>query len=145
MAEEMGMKNIFIFGMLWDDVEKLKRDGYDANKYYNANPELKLCVDQIANGFFSPQNPKEFSHIADILLKWDRFFTLADFDAYIKSQDKVNETYLVGLCGGRIRFDLFIFLDTFKLEVSCNFFLTESRALDKNGNSQYCLIRKILQ
>lgn len=95
MAEEMGEENMFIFGMRCDDVDKLKRDGYNARQYYDANPELKLCVDQIANGFFSPQNPKEFTHIADILLQWDRFYCLADYDAYIKCQDKVNETYAV--------------------------------------------------
>jgi len=94
MAEEMGEENIFIFGMRVDDVEKLQAAGYDANKYYTANPELKLCIDQIQNGFFSPKNPKEFSQIVDILLKWDRFYTLADYDDYIKAQEQVNETYL---------------------------------------------------
>lgn len=95
MAEEMGEDNIFIFGMRVDDVEKLKASGYDARKYYEANPELKLCIDQIQEGFFSPQNPKEFQFIADILLKYDRFLSLADFDAYIKAQEKVDATYLV--------------------------------------------------
>lgn len=94
MAEEMGNENIFIFGMTVDEVEALKVAGYDAYKYYNANPELKLCVDQIQNGFFSSGNPDEFKDIADVLLKWDRFYLLADFADYIKCQDKVNETYL---------------------------------------------------
>ncbi len=72
MAEEMGNENIFIFGMTVDEVEKLKKAGYDANKYYKTNPELKLCVDQIQNGFFSRDAPDEFKDIADVLLKWDR-------------------------------------------------------------------------
>ena len=41
MAEEMGMDNIFIFGMKEDEVEDLKRRGYNAFDYYNANVELK--------------------------------------------------------------------------------------------------------
>jgi len=94
MAEEMGEENMFIFGMRVPEVEKLKCDGYNALQYYNANPELKLCIDQITNGFFSPQNPKEFVFIGDMLLQWDRFYCLADYDAYIKCQDQVNETYL---------------------------------------------------
>lgn len=93
MAEEMGNENIFIFGMTVDEVEALKKSGYDAYKYYNANPELKQCIDQIQNGFFSPNNPSEFKDIADILLKWDRFYLLADYADYIKVQDKVSETY----------------------------------------------------
>lgn len=72
MAEEMGKENIFIFGMTVDEVENLKQSGYDVYKYYNAIPELRQCVDQIQNGFFSRGNPNEFKPIADLLLKWDR-------------------------------------------------------------------------
>ncbi|CAH1738158.1 unnamed protein product [Aphis gossypii] len=94
MAEEMGDENIFIFGMNVDEVELLKRKGYNAYTYYESIPELKQCVDQIQNGFFSPNNHDEFKDIVDVLLKWDRFFLLADYQDYIKAQDKVNETYL---------------------------------------------------
>lgn len=95
MAEEMGMENIFIFGMNVDEVEALKKKGYNAYDYYNANPELKQVVDQIQNGFFSPENPDEFKDLADILLKYDRFFLLADYDSYIKKQDEVSAVYEV--------------------------------------------------
>ena len=94
MAEEMGSENIFIFGMNVDEVELLKRKGYNAHTYYESIPELKQCVDQIQNGFFSPNNRDEFKDIVDVLLKWDRFFLLADYQDYIKAQDKVNETYM---------------------------------------------------
>lgn len=72
MAEEMGPENMFIFGMNVDEVELLKRKGYNAYTYYESIPELKQCVDQIQNGFFSPNNPDEFKDIVDVLLKWDR-------------------------------------------------------------------------
>jgi len=98
MMEEMGEENIFIFGMRVDDVEALKTAGYDAMVYYNRNPELKQCVDQIRGGYFSPSKPEEFHHLADILLKWDRFYTLADYDEYIKCQDRVNQVYAVSSC-----------------------------------------------
>lgn len=95
MMEEMGRDNIFIFGMTVDEVEELKKRGYNAWDYYNSNPELKQVVDQIQNGFFSPGNPDEYKDIADILLKYDRYFLFADYEAYIKSQDKVSEIYQV--------------------------------------------------
>ena len=41
MAEEMGMDNIFIFGMTVDDVDHLQAKGYDGTLYYNENAELK--------------------------------------------------------------------------------------------------------
>ncbi|KAJ8919353.1 hypothetical protein NQ315_003938 [Exocentrus adspersus] len=93
MAEEMGLDNIFIFGMNVDEVEELKKKGYNAYDYYNSNPELKQVVDQIQNGFFSPGNPDEFKDLADILLKYDRFFLLADYESYIKKQEEVNAVY----------------------------------------------------
>lgn len=93
MAEEMGLDNIFIFGMKEDEVEDLKKRGYNAFDYYNANAELKQVIDQIGSGFFSPQNPDEFKDIYNNLMYHDRFFCLADYDAYIAAQDKVNETY----------------------------------------------------
>lgn len=95
MAEEMGNENIFIFGMTNDEVEALKKKGYNAYDYYSSNPDIKQCIDQIQGGFFSPSNPNEFQHIADILLKWDGYFLLADYEAYIKAQDKVSATYQV--------------------------------------------------
>ncbi|KAL3267100.1 hypothetical protein HHI36_011240 [Cryptolaemus montrouzieri] len=93
MAEEMGLDNIFIFGMTVEEVEALKKKGYNANDYYSTNPELKQVVDQIQNGFFSPENPNEFRDLSDILMKWDRFFLLADYEAYIKKQDEVGAVY----------------------------------------------------
>lgn len=95
MAEEMGRENIFIFGMTVEEVEELKKKGYNAYDYYNSNPDIKQVVDQIQNGFFSPSNPSEFQDLADILLKWDRFFLLADYEDYIRTQDEVGRVYEV--------------------------------------------------
>jgi len=95
MAEEMGNENIFIFGMTVDEVEALKRKGYNAYDYYNKLPEAKQCIDQIQGGFFSPNNPDEFRDVADVLLKWDRFLSLADYESYIKMQDYVSQIYQV--------------------------------------------------
>jgi starch phosphorylase len=94
MMEEMGLENIFIFGMKVNEVEDLKKRGYDAYTYYNRNPELKQAIDQMRSGFFSPNEPDAFHDLVDILLKYDRFLTLADYDDYIKCQDRVNEVYL---------------------------------------------------
>lgn len=94
MAEEMGEENIFIFGMRVEEVEALGKAGYNAMDYYNKNPELKEVIDMIQSGFFSPLNPSEFQDLVDVLLKYDRFYLFADYEDYIKAQDKVNETYL---------------------------------------------------
>merc|ERR1719381_456924 len=93
MAEEMGMENIFIFGMTVDEVEKLQADGYDALTYYNANPELKQVIDMINSGYFSQGNKDTFKNVTDMLLNHDRFLTLADYESYITAQDQVSNAY----------------------------------------------------
>jgi len=93
MAEEMGMENIFIFGMTVDEVDALNKKGYNALDYYNANKELKQVIDMIQSGYFSKGNPDAFKDVTDNLLYHDRFLTLADFDAYVTAQDKVSATY----------------------------------------------------
>ncbi|XP_046379399.1 glycogen phosphorylase, muscle form-like [Haliotis rufescens] len=93
MREEMGADNIFIFGMTVDDVEELNKRGYNARSYYESNPELKQVLDQINNGYFSPENPDLFKDVFNNLVNDDRFRLLADYDAYIKCQDEVNDLF----------------------------------------------------
>lgn len=93
MREEMGPENIFIFGMNEDEVNNLAKSGYNAWDYYNKLPEAKQAIDQINSGFFSPSNPGQFHDLTNVLLNHDRFFLLADFESYIKCQDRVSNMY----------------------------------------------------
>lgn len=90
MRKEMGEENIYIFGMTVEEVAKLKADGYDPKSFYEANAELKQALDQVAEGFFSPDCPDRFKDIVDSLLEHgDRFCVLADFEAYVACQDQI--------------------------------------------------------
>ncbi|KAL6098590.1 pygm [Pungitius sinensis] len=93
MAEEAGDGNLFIFGMLVDDVEALDKKGYNAQEYCNRLPELKQAMDQISGGFFSPKQPDLFKEIVNMLMHHDRFKVFADYEDYIKCQEKVNALY----------------------------------------------------
>ena len=97
MAEEAGLENMFIFGLKEKEVNELKRKGYNAHEYYNRIPELKLAIDQIDSGYFSPNDRNEFKDLVNVLLNHDRFLTLADYEAYIQCQEKVSATYMVSL------------------------------------------------
>jgi starch phosphorylase len=68
MAEEVGRENIFIFGMTVEEVEALKSRGYNPREFYEKNSELKLALDQIQGGFYSPEDPNLFHDIIDVLL-----------------------------------------------------------------------------
>uniref|UniRef100_A0A8D3BXR1 Alpha-1,4 glucan phosphorylase n=1 Tax=Scophthalmus maximus TaxID=52904 RepID=A0A8D3BXR1_SCOMX len=93
MAEEAGEENLFIFGMRVEDVAEMDKVGYDAMTYYKTIPELKQVMDQITGGFFSPNNPELFKDLTNMLFKHDRFKVFADFDDYVKSQEKVSLLY----------------------------------------------------
>jgi starch phosphorylase len=41
---------------------------YHAREFYEKNTELKQALDQIKNGFFSPENPELFHDIVNSLL-----------------------------------------------------------------------------
>uniref|UniRef100_A0A673IP71 Alpha-1,4 glucan phosphorylase n=1 Tax=Sinocyclocheilus rhinocerous TaxID=307959 RepID=A0A673IP71_9TELE len=93
MAEEAGEGNIFIFGMRVEDVEAMDAKGYNASEFYNRIPELKQAIDQIAGGFFSPKQPDLFKDIVNMLMHHDRFKVFADYEDYIKCQEKVSALY----------------------------------------------------
>uniref|UniRef100_A0A4X2KP46 Alpha-1,4 glucan phosphorylase n=1 Tax=Vombatus ursinus TaxID=29139 RepID=A0A4X2KP46_VOMUR len=94
MAEEAGEENLFIFGMRVDDVAALDSKGYDAKEYYEKLPELKLAIDQIDSGFFSPKQPDLFKDIINMLFCHDRFKVFADYESYVKCQEKVSQLYM---------------------------------------------------
>ena len=94
IREEVGDENIFIFGMKAKEVAELKARGYNPMEYYYNNPDLKNVIDMIANGFFSPEKPDLFRPITDALLyQGDQYCLLADFDSYVKCQERVSALY----------------------------------------------------
>lgn len=94
IMEEVGVENIFIFGLTTTQVAEVKANGYNPRDYYAANPDLKEVLDMIANGFFSMDEPNRYQAVVDNLLKnGDHYLLLADYASYIETQDKVGKLY----------------------------------------------------
>ncbi|KAL9954457.1 hypothetical protein ACROYT_G041998 [Oculina patagonica] len=93
MKEEMGDENIFIFGMTVEEVSAMRAKGYKPMDYYDNNQELRKAINQIRDNYFSPTEPGTFQDIVNSLLHHDRFLLMADFDAYLKCQERVSETF----------------------------------------------------
>ncbi|MDR3623775.1 MAG: glycogen/starch/alpha-glucan phosphorylase [Chlamydiales bacterium] len=90
----VGDENIFIFGLTAEEVLETKRSGYNPYEYYNKNASLKRCIDQIRDGFFSPDQLGLFKPIVDSLLSGgDHYLVLADYEAYISCQKRVSAAY----------------------------------------------------
>lgn len=94
IREEVGDENIFIFGLKVEEIEHLRNEGYNPWDYYNSDDELKKVIDQVRNGFFSPDHPDLFAGIGHALLEGgDYYMLLADFRAYANAQSDVEKLY----------------------------------------------------
>ena len=93
--QEVGDGNIFLFGMLANEVEELWKKGYHPSHYYQTNPRIKRLIDTLRQGV----GGISFGEIADSLTTGrggqpDSYMVLADFDSYSSAQERVNATYL---------------------------------------------------
>ncbi|HSU16348.1 glycogen/starch/alpha-glucan phosphorylase [Longimicrobium sp.] len=93
IAERVGDENIFIFGLTADQVEARRAAGYNPREEYEKSPRLRRALDFIASGILSPEQPGLFRPLIEGLLHNDPFFVLADFDAYVAAQAKVDRAF----------------------------------------------------
>lgn len=93
IREEVGDDNIFIFGLLADEVIKLKDKGYNPVDYYQKNKNLKRVIDMISSNYFSKNEPGIFDDMIRGLMTIDYYCLFADYQSYIDAQDKVSELY----------------------------------------------------
>ena len=95
IREQVGDANIFIFGLTVDEIDELRSSGYNPNDYVDGNEELQQIIAQLSNGFFSPEDDTEiFMPIINALLnQGDYFMVLADYNAYVKKQEEVEDIY----------------------------------------------------
>lgn len=93
--QQVGDDNIFLFGLKADEVEELWKKGYYPRDIYQNDPAVHKVVDMLTSGILGSR----FDEIANSLLTnhygvADAYMTLADFDSYVKAQEKVSQTYL---------------------------------------------------
>ena len=94
MAEAMGVENMFVFGLKTNEVEELRRVGYDPRLFAEQNRELAAVLDAIGSGRFSPEEPQRYRALVDHLLGADPYFLLADFESYVNAQREADALYL---------------------------------------------------
>jgi starch phosphorylase len=93
IKREVGDENIFIFGLTAEEVKE-KLPTYNARAYYQNNEDIREILDQIGNGFFSPENPELFSPVINYFLNEnDGYLLLADFESYIQCHERVAQEY----------------------------------------------------
>jgi starch phosphorylase len=93
IRDAVGHENFFLFGLMAEEVGKLKADGYSPRGIYQANPELREAIDLIDSGFFSHGDRELFRPLVQSLLNRDDYMLLADYQAYVDCQQRVSEAY----------------------------------------------------
>ncbi|EGJ32907.1 glycogen/starch/alpha-glucan phosphorylase, partial [Moorena producens 3L] len=93
IRDEVGAENFFLFGLTAQEVYERRAGGYHPMGYYYGDPELKLALDRITEGFFSGGDTQLFKPLVDKLLHEDPYFVLADFREYADCQQRVESAY----------------------------------------------------
>ena len=96
IAECVGEENLFIFGLTAEEVAARKAEGYNPRAEYERSPRLKRVLDFVMSGILSPHDPGLFRPLVERLLNHDEFLVLADFDAYVEAQARVDAAYRDG-------------------------------------------------
>jgi starch phosphorylase len=95
IRDEVGVENIFIFGLRADEVSSLLANGYHPEQYLGANRDIRRVVDTIAAGHFSRGDKDIFRPIvANLLSTRDEYVHLADLEPYIEAQHRVDDVWL---------------------------------------------------
>ncbi|MEW5758673.1 MAG: glycogen/starch/alpha-glucan phosphorylase [Candidatus Omnitrophota bacterium] len=93
IAEEVGLDNIFIFGLRVGEINQLRGNGYNPNDFINKSDMLKEIIHLIQINFFSQVEYDLFKPILDRLVYDDRYFVCADFEEYLSIQANVSKLY----------------------------------------------------
>jgi starch phosphorylase len=101
--ERVGDENIFIFGLLANEVEKLYKEGYNPTTYYATDKRIKAIIDMMRSGI----GDVNFTEVADSLTigrggQADPYMCLADFSSYCDAQSRLNSAYLDKYRWGRM-------------------------------------------
>ena len=94
IREAVGAENFFLFGHTVQELEALRRSGYNPWDCYNRFPDVRRIMDYFQGNFLNLEQPGLYRPIWDAVLgQGDHWFVLADFPSYLECQDAVDRAY----------------------------------------------------
>lgn len=93
IREAVGEENFFLFGLTTDEVQKLKANRYRPMDFVESNDELRGVLDLLTHGILTNGNPSLFRPLVDSLLYHDEYMLMADYESYVRCQDRVDAIY----------------------------------------------------
>jgi starch phosphorylase len=94
IGDAVGADNIFIFGMTAEEVTQQRARGYSPSEILRNNAELRLALEVIDSGHFTPGNLHDSKLVVERLLSdGEHFLVLADYESYERTQSEVDALY----------------------------------------------------
>lgn len=99
IAEKAGEENNYIFGARVEEIEELRKGGYDPNSYLKEHPDWKKVVETLTDGTFSDERIGYFRELYNSLTvgaswhKPDHYFIFRDVEEYYQAILRVNADY----------------------------------------------------
>ena len=100
ISEQVGMDNIYIFGMRSDTVLDMYRErSYNPMSIFETNAELRQALTQMIDGTVMPEAPGALQDLYHSLLigdygsMGDPYFVLKDFGSYSMAQRRIDADY----------------------------------------------------
>ena len=95
IKDAVGDENIFIFGMTADEALALRSRGYSPTSVVQGSPQLKRILQLLADGEYTPHCISDAKSVVDrLLIDGEHFLVLADYEAYMEAQAKVDALYV---------------------------------------------------
>ncbi|HEV2559260.1 MAG TPA: glycogen/starch/alpha-glucan family phosphorylase [Microvirga sp.] len=93
ISEQVGLDNIFIFGLTAPEVEVRRQEGSQGWQALDRCPRLAAVLDAVASGAFSPDDPGRFASLVEGVRGFDPYMLAADFEAYWSAQRAVDRLW----------------------------------------------------
>lgn len=100
MSEEVGPENMFIFGALVEDLDRIKQEGsYNPKQIAESDERIAKALNHLIDGSLPTSDGSNFEELYRTLISnddgqgGDKYFVLLDFDAYDKAFWEAIELY----------------------------------------------------
>ena len=91
IREKVGAENFFLFGMNAEQVDKKKRSHFQGAEAVRNSDRLRMVLEAISSGVFSPDDVGRYNPLIADLLSFDPYMVCSDFDEYWEAQRRVEQ------------------------------------------------------
>jgi starch phosphorylase len=93
IRDAVGAENFFLCGLTVEEVRDLWRQGYQPERYVEANSDLSTALDLVGSGFFCLGDEGRYASVARTLRQHDPYMVCADFASYAAAMRDASEVF----------------------------------------------------